>query len=373
MRSRLGGRHGRDRRGLLLAAHQKRTGHSPLSRHVDDGLPAHTAVESEIPRRVEETQGEVAGARVGPPRPEVEHGSPRPGPAGLDHPAPGLPKGAGDPGLPSCRSRLQPEEHAGPARSHVRLDQEPRPTRAARTPAGRPAARRGLPSDGPRGRASTAPLGAGSRRSAGVNRRADSGRPRYSSSPFWLNSPATPGRIAPASKRSRKLSSPRPAGVPRSSSAEIAVDDIDGHVPEPHSASSTPEIGDGTPLGGDPGVAERRDQARDLAVAVDRGGILHEGHAAKTAPPQPARGGLDPPHDERQEIGRVGESLRLAGRVHTGEDLRAQDADARGVVVQSRERRGVGLEEDRRERAVRPRFEADVGTDHELPGCGRAC
>ena len=42
------------------------------------------------------------------------------------------------------------------------------------------------------------------------------------------------------------------------------------------------------------------------------------------------------------------------------------------MVVEPGETRGVRLEEHRRERAVRSRFEADVGADHELPGRGPA-
>ena len=49
-------------RSAALALRQEGAGDRALAGDVDDGLPAHAAVEPEVPRRVEETQGEVAGA-----------------------------------------------------------------------------------------------------------------------------------------------------------------------------------------------------------------------------------------------------------------------------------------------------------------------
>ena len=72
--SRVGGSYQPDPR---LAVHQKGTGHGPLAGHIDDGLPAHSAVESELPGRIEEAEGGVARPGVRPARPEVEHGSTR--------------------------------------------------------------------------------------------------------------------------------------------------------------------------------------------------------------------------------------------------------------------------------------------------------
>ena len=211
-----------------------------------------------------------------------------------------------------------------------------------------------------------------SRRSAGVKRRASSGRPMHSRSPFWLNSPATPGRTAPASKRSRKPAERPPRRAPDVLETEVAVDDVDGHVAEAHAPPHPAEIRRRALLGRDAGRAERRDEARDLAVAVDGTGVLHERDPAQAPPPEASGGRLYPAHHEGQEIGRIDESTRLPGGVHAGKDLRPQDPDAGRVIVESRETRGVGLEEHWLERAVRSRLEAHVGADHELPGRGRA-
>ena len=49
----------------------------------------------------------------------------------------------------------------------------------------------------------------------------------------------------------------RPArGGPEIFEAQIAIDDVDGHVPKPHTASITPELGGDPLLGGDPGPSE---------------------------------------------------------------------------------------------------------------------
>src|SRR5262249_22681081 len=148
---------------------------------------------------------------------------------------------------------------------------------------------------------------------------------------------------------------------------EVAVDDVNREAPESHAGPGSAKVAHLALLGGHAGGTKRRDEARDLAVAVDREDVLHERDAAQPSSPQAPRGLPHPAHDEREEIRRVGKSVTLAGAVDTGEDLGSQDPDTRGVVVESREPGRVRLEENRLEGAAGPRLEPDVGADHELP------
>ena len=119
---------GPPRCALEIRATRKAQATAPPAGDVDDGIPAHPTVEAEVPGGVEEAQREVARPRVGAP--------PRAGRARAAACRGGAPE------RPSARallrawaiwashragSRFPAEQDPCPARSHVRLDQEPRP------------------------------------------------------------------------------------------------------------------------------------------------------------------------------------------------------------------------------------------------------
>jgi hypothetical protein len=205
--------------------------------------------------RIEETQGGVARPGVGPSRPEVEHRSTRPGPAGLNHPAPRLPESPGDPSLPSSRPRLPPKEHAGPTRPHVGLDDEPGPAaphelRQVDSAPGWVLGQTRHEDAGPRhGPAQEAMLG---RREEGRQ----FGPAENLEKPLMAELPRH-ARKDRARIEAVEEGVERPdRGGPEILEAQIAIDDVDRHVPKPHTASTTPELGGDPVLGGDPSPAE---------------------------------------------------------------------------------------------------------------------
>ena len=290
-----------------------------------------------------------------------------PGAARLDDPAPGLSESPLDPGLPARRPRFPAEEHAAATRPHVRLDEEalarpPHERRQVDPAAPLVLARPGAQDTRPGHRAAQEPP---------LARSEERGE-------FGAHEALEEALLAELGRDARKGG----AGVEAVQKAveaparrlaevletEVAVDDVDGEIAEPHAVPPGAELPHGALLGPDPGGAERRDEPRDLAVAVDGRGIFHERDSAEPPPAQPPGGHAHPAHDEGQEIRRIGEAARFPGGEDARKHLRAQDPHARGVVVQARERRGVRLVQHGLEHPGRSRLEPDVGADHELPG-----
>ena len=203
-------------------------------------------MEAEVPGSVEEAQREVARPRVGAPAAEVEHGPPRAGAARLDDPAPGLPERPGDPGLPAGRPRFPAEQDPRPARSHVRLDQEPRPRAPRELRQVHAAARRILRPPSPedaRPRHGPAEEPALGRREEARDLRALDALEEALLAELARDPRQHGARVEAVEEAVEPAALRRPQILQR----QVPVDDVDRHVAEPHAAPRAAELAPRSP------------------------------------------------------------------------------------------------------------------------------